>query len=80
MPPSPRSLARMPRAGLEPARPLLDPGFLIACFEHGAILEVDMNGKQLRRWDADSNGKKFDGGINDIVVTAAGGAYATAVC
>jgi gluconolactonase len=36
-----------------------------------------MTGKQLRRWDADSNGKKFDGGINDIVVTANGGAYAT---
>jgi len=51
--------------------------FMIACIDHGAILEVDMTGKQLRRWDADSNGKKFDGGINDIVVTAAGGAYAT---
>jgi gluconolactonase len=51
--------------------------FLIACIDHGAILEVDMTGKQLRRWDADSNGKKFDGGINDIVVTANGGAYAT---
>lgn len=24
-----------------------------------------MSGKQLRRWDADTNGKKFDGGIND---------------
>src|SRR5262249_49845474 len=43
----------------------------------GAILELDMTGKQLRRWDVDSNGKKFDGGINDIVVTASGGAYAT---
>src|SRR5215470_2343131 len=51
--------------------------FLIACVDHGAILEVDMAGKQLRSWDADSNGKKFDGGINDIVVTANGGAYAT---
>ena len=51
--------------------------FLIACTDHGAILEVDMQGKQLRRWDADSNGRKFDGGINDIVVTANGGAYAT---
>ena len=52
--------------------------FLIACTEYqGAILEVDMTGKQLRRWDADGNGKKFDGGINDIVVTANGGAYAT---
>jgi gluconolactonase len=51
--------------------------FLIACIDHGAILEVDMTGKQLRRWDADSNRKKFDGGINDIVVTANGGAYAT---
>ena len=52
--------------------------FLLACTEeHGAILELDMTGKQLRRWDADKSGKPFDGGINDIVVTANGGAYAT---
>ncbi len=52
--------------------------FLLACTEeHGAILELDMTGKQLRRWDADKNGRPFDGGINDIVVTANGGAYAT---
>src|SRR5256884_6844943 len=52
--------------------------FLLACPEqHGAILELDMTGKQLRRWEADKNGKTFDGGINDIVVTANGGAYAT---
>ena len=36
-----------------------------------------MTGKQLRRWDVDANGRKFEGGINDIVVTANGGAYAT---
>ncbi len=52
--------------------------FLLACTnDPGAILELDMTGKELRRWDVDSNGKKFDGGINDIVVTANGGAYAT---
>jgi gluconolactonase len=52
--------------------------FLLACTdEHGAILELDMSGKELRRWDADKNGKTFDGGINDVVVTANGGAYAT---
>jgi gluconolactonase len=52
--------------------------FLLACTsDPGAILELDMAGKQLRRWDTDSNGKKFVGGINDIVVTANGGAYAT---
>jgi sugar lactone lactonase YvrE len=52
--------------------------FLLACTEeHGAILELDLTGKQLRRWDADKNGKPFDGGINDIVVTANDGAYAT---
>src|SRR5438128_5541274 len=52
--------------------------FLLACTnDPGAILELDMSGKQLRRWDADKNGKPFDGGINDIVVTANGGAYAT---
>jgi gluconolactonase len=36
-----------------------------------------MTGKQLRRWDVDANGRKFEGGINDIVVTANGGAYAS---
>src|SRR6267378_1975659 len=52
--------------------------FLLACTEeHGAILEVDMAGKELRRWEVDSNGQKLDGGINDIVITANGGAYAT---
>src|SRR5215468_6499871 len=52
--------------------------FLLACTEDpGAIMELDMNGKQLRRWDTDSSGNKFLGGINDIVVTANGGAYAT---
>ena len=52
--------------------------FLLACTnDPGAILELDMNGKQLRRWDTDNNGRKFEGGINDIVVTANGGAYST---
>jgi len=52
--------------------------FLLACTnDPGAILELDMTGKQLHRWDTDSNGNKFVGGINDIVVTANGGAYAT---
>ena len=51
--------------------------FLLACTEHGAILELDMTGKQLRRWDRDSKGRTFEGGINDVVVTAGGGAYAT---
>jgi len=52
--------------------------FLLACTaDPGAILELDMTGNQLRRWDTDSNGKKFEGGINDIVVAANGGAYAT---
>ena len=52
--------------------------FLLACTEeHGAILELDMTGKQLRRWDADKDGMPFAGGINDIVMTANGGAYAT---
>jgi gluconolactonase len=52
--------------------------FLLACTdEHGAILELDMTGKQLRRWDADAQGTKFDGGINDVVVTSGDGAYAT---
>lgn len=52
--------------------------FLIACTnDPGAILELDMTGKQLRKWDVDGKGRKLDGGINDIVVAANGGAYAT---
>ncbi|HXI02152.1 MAG TPA: SMP-30/gluconolactonase/LRE family protein [Candidatus Saccharimonadales bacterium] len=52
--------------------------FLLACTaEHGAILELDMSGKELRRWDHDDKGRGFLGGINDIVVTKNGGAYAT---
>ncbi len=52
--------------------------FLLACTnDPGAILELDMSGKQLRRWDTDSKGNKLVGGINDIVVTTDGGAYAT---
>jgi len=52
--------------------------FLLACTdEHGAILELDLSGKELKRWDADDKGRPFAGGINDIVVTADGGAYAT---
>ena len=34
--------------------------------ERGAILELDLSGKQFRRWDADRNGKPFEGGVNDI--------------
>jgi gluconolactonase len=52
--------------------------FLIACTnDPGAVIETDMTGKELRRWAADRDGRKFDGGINDVVVTANGGAYAT---
>jgi gluconolactonase len=38
---------------------------------------LDLSGKELRRWEADREGRKLAGGINDIVVTASGGAYAT---
>src|SRR6185295_771780 len=52
--------------------------FLLACTDkHGAILELDLSGKELHRWDADDKGNAFAGGINDIVVTANGSAYAT---
>jgi gluconolactonase len=52
--------------------------FMLACTDDpGAILELDMKGKQLHRWDIDSAGRKLDGGINDVVVAANGGVYAT---
>lgn len=51
---------------------------LLACSDaHGAIVELGLTGKELRRWQADDRGVSFDGGINDIVVTSNGGAYAT---
>jgi gluconolactonase len=55
-----------------------DKTLFIACNDkHGAILEVDLDGHQLHRWDVDSKGRPLDGGINDIVVAANGAAYAT---
>lgn len=52
--------------------------FLVACDAAiGIILELDLAGKELRRWAADNRGRRFDGGVNDIVVTANGAAYAT---
>jgi len=52
--------------------------FMLACTDDpGAILELDITGKQLRRWDVDSQGRKFVGGINDLVVAPNGGVYAT---
>jgi gluconolactonase len=52
--------------------------FLVACTaDPGAIIETDMNGKQLRLWRADASGGPFAGGINDITVGPNGGAYAT---
>ena len=50
---------------------------LVACDEQGAVLEVDLAGTQLHRWDTYGQGLKMDGGINDVVVAANGGAYAT---
>jgi len=40
-------------------------------------LRATRHGRELRRWEADDKGNRFDGGINDIVVAANGGAYAT---
>jgi gluconolactonase len=55
-----------------------DKTFLLACTdEHGAIVELDLTGKELRRWETDDKGHPFAGGINDVVVTKNGGAYAT---
>jgi gluconolactonase len=52
--------------------------FLLACTaDPGAILELTLDGRELRRWDGDDKGAKFVGGINDIVVAPNGGAYAT---
>ena len=52
--------------------------FLLACTDDpGAILELSLEGKLLRRWDTTDKGGRFVGGINDIAVAPDGGAYAT---
>ncbi|MGB8418668.1 SMP-30/gluconolactonase/LRE family protein [Paraburkholderia sp.] len=52
--------------------------FLIMCSaDPGMIIETEINGKEIRRWTADNKGNKFVGGLNDVVVAANGGAYAT---
>jgi sugar lactone lactonase YvrE len=52
--------------------------FMLACTnDPGAILELDMHGRQLRRWDVDSTGAKLVGGIIDVVASANDGVYAT---
>ena len=52
--------------------------FLVACdADEGAVLELDMAGKELRRWTGDTSGRKFGGGLNDIAIASDGGAYAT---
>lgn len=51
---------------------------LLACdSEPGAIIETDLNGQEIRRWEQDADGHPMAGGVNDIVVTKNGGAYAT---
>ena len=71
-------LNNTPGCGHNGLAPTKQKTFLVACTdEHGAILETDMSGKTLRRWDADEQGRPFTGGINDIVVADNGGAYAT---
>ena len=52
--------------------------FLLACTDDpGAIVELTLEGKELRRWDTDEAGAKLAGGVNDIAVAPNGGAYAT---
>lgn len=52
--------------------------FIVACTnDPGAVLELDMTGKELRRWSVDDKGHKFAGGVNDVVVAANGAIYAT---
>jgi hypothetical protein len=39
--------------------------FLLACTDaHGAILELDLKGKEMHHWDADDKGNAFTGGSN----------------
>jgi sugar lactone lactonase YvrE len=52
--------------------------FLLACTDDpGAILELSLDGKVLRRWDTTDRGARFVGGINDVAVAPNGAAYAT---
>lgn len=51
---------------------------LIACLsDPGTIIEVTLEGKEVRRWTTDSGGKLLKGGVNDFAVAPNGGIYAT---
>ena len=50
--------------------------FLVACFFSSEVLELDRDGKELRRWSADSTGQAFVS-PNDFSVAADGGIYMT---
>ncbi len=72
------ALHRDPKCGHNGLALTAQKTLLLACTDDpGAILELTLGGKQLRRWDADDKGRKFAGGINDVVVAPNGSAYAT---
>ena len=50
--------------------------FLVACFFSGAVIELDRDGNEVRRWHADSTGNGFVS-PNDFSVASDGGVYMT---
>ena len=50
--------------------------FLVACFFSSDVLELDRDGNELRRWNADSDGNSFIS-PNDFSMDADGGIYMT---
>jgi hypothetical protein len=68
-------LNRTPRCGHNGLTLTKQRTFVLACTnDPGAILELDMMGKQLRRWDVDSEGTTsvaFGDGESALYVTAA---------
>ncbi|VVP60746.1 hypothetical protein PS874_06095 [Pseudomonas fluorescens] len=51
--------------------------FLACSADPGSIIEIDLKGNELGRWDVDDKGNKFIGGVNDMVTAHSGAVYAT---
>lgn len=50
---------------------------LVACYDSNSLVELDAQGRPVRRWDRDSAGRPFTG-PNDFAVDAHGGVYVSA--
>jgi gluconolactonase len=51
--------------------------FVACSADPGTIMEIDLKGNKIGQWDADKQGNKLVGGVNDLVTARSGAVYAT---